>query len=54
MPIANLFFLIGTVDLGLLIAYMFGRYSGNYPELIVIIDQSAEKIWLFVSISSII
>lgn len=50
MPIANLFFMVGTVDLGLLIVYMFCRYSGNYPELITSLDKAAEMIWLFVCI----
>ena len=48
-PIANLAFIIGTVDLGLLIAYLFCRYSGNYPEVIQFIDVYSEIIWRYVS-----
>lgn len=47
---SNTFFTIGTLDLGLMIAYVFGRYSGNYPEFISMIDGYAETLWLFVSI----
>ncbi|CAG2117727.1 unnamed protein product, partial [Medioppia subpectinata] len=37
-PIANLAFIVGTVDLGVLITYLFFRYSGNYPDVILFID----------------
>ena len=47
MPFANLFFLIGSFDLGLVIGYMFCRYTGQMPDLIVTIDYFAERIWLF-------
>ena len=47
---SNTFFTLGTLDLALMIAYVFGRYSGNYPEFISMVDQYAEMIWLFVSI----
>lgn len=43
-------FTLGTLDLGLMILYVTGRYSGNYPEFISFIDNYAEMIWLFVSI----
>ena len=33
-----------------MIAYVFGRYSGNYPDFITMVDQYAEMMWLFVSI----
>lgn len=49
VKISNMFVTIGTVDLALLIAYIFGRYTGNYPEFVGIIDKYAEEFWLFVS-----
>ncbi len=48
--ISNGFFTLGTVDLGLMIAYVVGRYTGNYPEFITFVDHYAEVVWLFVSI----
>jgi hypothetical protein len=51
-PIANLAFITGTLDLGLLIAYLFFRYSGNYPDVIQFIDFYSEIIWRFVSVYS--
>lgn len=47
--IANIFVSIGTMDLAIFIVYVFGRYSGNYPSLVTIIDQFSEQLWLFVS-----
>ena len=51
-PIANIAFIMGTVDLGLLIAYLFCRYSGNYPDVIQFIDFYSEVIWRYVSLGS--
>ncbi|KAH9418939.1 atlastin GTPase [Dermatophagoides pteronyssinus] len=45
--IANIFVSIGTMDLAIFIVYVFGRYSGNYPSLVTIIDQFSEQLWLF-------
>lgn len=47
--VANIFVSIGTMDLAIFIVYVFGRYSGNYPSLVTIIDQFSEQLWLFVS-----
>ncbi|OTF73811.1 hypothetical protein BLA29_001097 [Euroglyphus maynei] len=35
------------MDLAIFIVYVFGRYSGNYPSLVTIIDQFSEQLWLF-------
>ncbi|KAJ6217508.1 hypothetical protein RDWZM_008665 [Blomia tropicalis] len=45
--LSNTMFTLGTLDLGLMILYVTGRYSGNYPEFISFIDNYAEMIWLF-------
>nr|XP_046917719.1 atlastin-3-like isoform X2 [Dermatophagoides farinae] len=45
--VANIFVSIGTIDLAIFIAYVFGRYSGNYPSFVSIIDHFSEELWLF-------
>lgn len=47
--VADLLVSIGTIDLALLIAYVVGRYSGNYPGFVSMIDYISEEIWVFVS-----
>ena len=48
--LANTCFTMGTLVLALMIAYVFNRYSGNYPEFISWADYYAELVWLYVSI----
>ncbi|KAF7488336.1 hypothetical protein SSS_03441 [Sarcoptes scabiei] len=45
--VADLLVSIGTIDLALLIAYVVGRYSGNYPGFVSMIDYISEEIWVF-------
>lgn len=48
VKLANIFVSIGTMDLALFVFYVVGRFTGNYPHVISLIDSYSEEIWIFV------
>lgn len=46
VSIANLFLFFGTMSFALVMAYMFFKYQGTYPEFVSGLDTVAEIIWM--------
>lgn len=48
-PLAGIFSTISTSNFCLLVAYLFSRYSGNYPEFVAKVDEYCEMLWVHLS-----